>query len=255
METRGGAYLALLVVLAGCTIPIFGDAPPYPDRPDSLNDTNVREYVEDYEAAEVYRGLETNDELEFYCVSEILAETERGYVVRTRCSWDPKQGSGVPSSSTYFVNDSVTDRIRPAERVTPHESVYRSSNASENMENPGASILVYNFASTPRTVSLTATFADGPETETAYRNTTTLPAKTGLIHHDVTIRKGEYDLSLTTNGSTTHHSWVVRESTPTSDSDIGIVIPPDGELRTVNVSQLQIDYERSDAPTGTNADR
>lgn len=223
-------FCILILTLSGCTAPLIGNAPTYPDRPDQLNGTTVVEYVEDYEKAERYREFDTNEAVEFECRSEILEEVESGYYLQTVCLVSQGLFEAQAASVTYYVNESVTLRIHPAWR--------RPSQPGDPRELESGGVHVYNFSPSETSISLELSYADASPPEQVFVNSSSMRSKTGMRYLFRSLRKGNYTLNATVANETHRYEWQVRERTSTNSNWVGILVTPSGDVRFVSMSRL-----------------
>lgn len=238
MSLRRALLVGLVLVLAGCTLPIVGNAPSYPERPAQLNDSSVVDYVEQYETAERYRALFENQwGIEFGCGTATPTELDDGYFVRTLCTvtQGPRGSNGGPPAA-YFVNGSATAKVNTGTLIEAPNSTYPGGQDTKGVT--GESVYVYNFARADRSLSVTIEPVDASAPKSRFTNSTTLGGRAFVVYHFDYIRRGTYSLTGSIGDRTLSEQWQVGEPQAERNDEIGIVMTPDGRTYVVPIVSL-----------------
>jgi|GEM_PF-6586167 len=240
MRSRHALALGLALVLAGCTLPVVGNAPSYPDRPAQLNESAIVDYVEQYERAERYRELfENQGGVEFGCTTGSPIELGGGHFVRTHCVvTEGPRGSGGPPPSAYFVNETQTVRVPTGPYTWPATSTFPSSQADADSTTTDGTVFVYNLAPSNRTLGLTVESRADSSSGATFRNSTSFEPRSGFGYHFDGLVTGEYSLTARVDGRNASTTWHVDGRTETPQNVVGVVVTPRGDIRVVRLSYL-----------------
>lgn len=238
MDEYRGLAVAGLVVLSGCTVPIIGNAPSYPDRPERLDNTSVVNYVEQYERAERYRALfENQGGIEFSCRTGTPVELGDGHFVRTRCDvTEGPRGSGGPLPFAYFVNETQTLRVPTGPYTWPAPPTFPSSQGEADSTSTDGTVFVYNLAQSHRNLTLSMESRDASTPGPPFRNSTSLELRSGFGYHFDSIDPGNYELTADGDGQVTSTVWHVNDSSDPGQNVVSVVVTPGGDTRFVRLS-------------------
>lgn len=234
LEARAMRRVAVLgltfaLVLSGCLGGIGAQSPgsppgssasdPLPSPPEQLNESSAEAFALEYERVRLTNRLREqygNDSFGVGCCTaskSATTVTERSgtYYVRVRYPYYYETGSAETDGAThatYAVSEEAVKRVDLRERVIPVDDPYSASNHTENAAPP--SVYLVNAADTGRDVSVTLTHLG--EGETAFDREVALDANASVEVSQVALRKGEYRLTVATDGGSTEHRFVIDDT-------------------------------------------
>ena len=116
--------LGIVAVAAGSVVVAFATTAEFPERspekPADLTRENVTEFARQYEHARVYDQIADGaSRIEIDCEASLLNRTDRGFYVSVACegyaSGPNFDADYAAKPVTYFVNESATRRLGPAD--------------------------------------------------------------------------------------------------------------------------------------------
>lgn len=213
----------------------------YPWKPDPLRAGNVEVYVREYERTVRHNELvgQSVIAVEQTCQAALVAEVDAGYLVRAECGGSIHQradggatsvGAISPERVTYFVNDSIVERIAGEDREL---DPYRAGDGGLNVATP-ESLAVVNADDEHRDLRVEVAYEDENETESVLGETLAVAPGEGVDFERVAAREGFYNVSVEmANETAATYRWQVDSGENGRPGGVGVVVTSTGDVVVV----------------------
>jgi hypothetical protein len=235
------SVVLVTVVISGCVaIPSATTAPPanksLPDRPTSLTERNVSDYVTVYEEVTIYNKYAEHDPTEdkISCRSDTRVTLDSAFVMNVQCTGGVALGDGnhvdVAASTHYYVSENTTRRIGTDDIRSVRYQEYRSDGPNLT------SFEVVNLANDTAALSVEFDRSDG---ESPLRFDYDIAKRSGVGQVGLPFEYGTTrEMRVRTANATTTAQFTserVEFASPTV-----IYLLPDGRIRvTVGSSEIR----------------